>query len=56
MCPQVRDAEHETAAVIDHLLKHQNTPPFVCRRLIQRLTTSNPSPRYVVACSAAFRT
>lgn len=52
----VRDAEHETDAVIDHFFKHANTAPFLCRRMIQRLTTSNPSPRYVAACSAAFNT
>jgi len=52
----VRDAQHETTAVLEHLYTHKNTAPFLCRRLIQRLTTSNPSPRYVAACAAAFRT
>jgi hypothetical protein len=52
----VRDAQHETDAVLNHFYTHPNTAPFLCRRLIQRLTTSNPSPRYVAACSAAFRT
>jgi hypothetical protein len=52
----VRDAEHETDAVIDHFFRHPSTAPFMCRRLIQRFTTSNPSPRYVAACSAAFNT
>jgi uncharacterized protein (DUF1800 family) len=28
--------------------------PFVCRRLIQRLVTSNPSPGYVYRCAQAF--
>ena len=54
--PSVRDAEHETAALIDHLLWHQNTAPFTAQRLTQRLTTSNPSPRYVLAVADAFRT
>ncbi len=30
--------------------------PFLSRLLIQRLITSNPSPRYVGAVSEAFRT
>ena len=54
--PSVRDAEHETEALIDHLLYHKNTAPFLAHRLIQRVTTSNPSPRYVMAVSEAFRT
>ena len=32
------------------------TAPFVVYRLIQRLVTSNPSPRYVTECVNAFRT
>ena len=32
---------------VDNLFYHQNTAPFVCRRLIQYLVTSNPSIAYV---------
>ncbi|MFZ1561900.1 MAG: DUF1800 family protein [Saprospiraceae bacterium] len=32
---------------LDNLFNHQNTPPFVCRFLIQRLVTSNPSPAFI---------
>jgi uncharacterized protein (DUF1501 family)/uncharacterized protein (DUF1800 family) len=46
---------HETDAYIDELLEHNNTGPFVARRLIQRLVTSNPSPRYIEAVATAFR-
>ena len=49
-------AQYETTALIDHLLEHPNTAPFVAYRLIQRLTTSNPSPRYVEVVSTAFAT
>lgn len=35
---------------------HQNVGPFLATRLAQRLTTSNPSPRYIKAVSAAFST
>lgn len=37
-----------------HLIDHQNTAPFVSKRIIQRLVTSNPSPRYVERVANAF--
>jgi cullin-associated NEDD8-dissociated protein 1 len=49
-------AQHETDALIQHLFEHANTAPFVSHRLIQRMVTSNPSPRYVDAVATAFRT
>lgn len=49
-------AENEVDALLDHLFYHQNTAPFVAHRLIQRLVTSNPSPRYVQSVVNAFRT
>ena len=52
--PASRDALHETDALLEHLLWHPNTAPFIASRLIQRLVTSNPSPRYVAAVAAAF--
>ena len=54
--PTQRDALYETEALLDHLFFHQSVAPFVGYRLIQRLVSSNPSPRYVAAVSAAFRT
>ncbi len=51
-----RDALYETEALLDHLFYHQSVAPFVGYRLIQRLVSSNPSPRYMAAASAAFRT
>jgi len=54
--PTAADAEAETEALLDHLLFHPNTAPFVAHRLIQRFTTSNPSPRYVSVVADAFRT
>lgn len=32
---------------VDALFEHPNTPPFVCRQLIQFLVTDNPSPGYI---------
>ncbi|WP_284616103.1 DUF1800 domain-containing protein [Aquabacterium humicola] len=39
---------------LDTLFNHPNVGPFIGRQLIQRLVTSNPSPSYVRAVSAAF--
>ena len=51
-----RQAEAETEALVNHLHEHDNTAPFIAYRLIQRLTTSNPSGRYIKAVSHAFAT
>jgi len=53
---RARDAADETEAVIDHLFHHANMAPFIATALIQRFTTSNPSPRYIAAVASAFRT
>lgn len=52
----VRDAIHEVNALIDHLLYHPNTAPFIALRLIQRFVTSNPTPEYVKVVATAFKT
>jgi uncharacterized protein (DUF1800 family) len=39
---------------LDTLFAHANIAPFVSRRLIQRLVTSNPSAAYVGRVAAAF--
>jgi uncharacterized protein (DUF1800 family) len=44
----------DLAAALDHLANHPNIAPFICRQLIQRLVTSNPSPAYVGRISAVF--
>jgi uncharacterized protein (DUF1800 family) len=49
-------AEFETEALVDHLVEHPNTAPFVAHRMIQRLITSNPTPRFVLAAATAFQT
>ena len=51
-----RDAEYETDAVLRHITTHQNVPPFYAKLLIQRLVSSNPSPRYIEAAATAFAT
>jgi uncharacterized protein (DUF1800 family) len=39
---------------LDHLSTHANTAPFICKQLIQRFTTSNPSPQYVQDVASVF--
>jgi hypothetical protein len=50
-----RDALYETDAALEHYLYHDNTAPFIAIRLIQRFTSSNPSPRYIKAVATSFR-
>lgn len=52
----LRDAEYETKAVLDHYFFQDNTAPFLCVRVMQRFSFSNPSPRFVSSCVNAFRT
>ena len=39
---------------IDSLFNHPNVGPFIGRQLIQRMTTSNPSPEYIERVTRAF--
>ena len=39
---------------VDSLFRHPNTPPFVCRQLIQFLVTDNPSPGYIQRVQDVF--
>jgi uncharacterized protein (DUF1800 family) len=41
-------------AVLDSLMAHPNTAPFVSRQLIQHLVSSNPTPAYVERVARAF--
>ncbi len=52
--PAGRRGMRDVEAAIDHLFQHPNVGPFIGRRLIQRLVTSNPSPAYLKRVSAAF--
>jgi uncharacterized protein (DUF1800 family) len=39
---------------LDAIFAHPNVAPFFARRLIQRLTTSNPSPAYIARVAQVF--
>lgn len=41
-------------AAIDMLFHHPSCPPFICKQLIQKLVTSNPTPAYVGRVTARF--
>ncbi|GIX36388.1 MAG: hypothetical protein KatS3mg126_2167 [Lysobacteraceae bacterium] len=47
-------AEEDLQAALDNLFHHPNVGPFLARRLIQRLVSSNPSPAYVSRVAAVF--
>ena len=49
-------ARQEIEALLEHLVFHPNTAPFISYRLIQRFVTSSPSTAYVEAVATAFRT
>lgn len=42
------------AAALDIIFHHPNTGPFICRQLIQRMITANPSTGYVHRVSSVF--
>jgi uncharacterized protein (DUF1800 family) len=48
-------AETELDTTMDALYNHDNIAPFLSSRLIQRLTTSNPSRGYIYRVTQAFK-
>jgi hypothetical protein len=52
--PAGGDAAKDLNAVIDILMTHPNTAPFVTLRLIQGLTTSDPSAAYMRRVTTVF--
>ncbi len=49
-----QSAQTDLEQALDVVFRHPNVGPFVCRFLIQRLVTGNPSPAYVYRCGQAF--
>lgn len=52
--PAGQSIEADLESVLNILLNHPNTAPFVSRRLIQSLVSSNPSPQYLARVSQVF--
>ena len=44
----------ELDTALNGVFNHANVGPFLCRHLIQRLVTANPSPAYIYRCASAF--
>ena len=52
--PAGQSGSEDLEDAIAMLVEHENTGPFISRRLIQRLVKSNPSPDYLARVSAVF--
>lgn len=52
--PGGQDATKDLDSLVDILINHPNTAPFVSLRLIQGLTTSDPSPAYLERVATVF--
>ena len=52
--PAGSSPQEDLRLALDALANHPNVGPFIGRQLIQRLTTSNPSPAYVSRVAAVF--
>ncbi len=53
--PAGQTAQQDLKGALDTIFAHTNLPPFVARRMIQHLVTSNPSPTYVTNVANAFK-
>ncbi len=49
-----QDGAAEIKAVVERLVAHPNTAPFVARHFITQMVTSNPSPAYIKAVASRF--
>ncbi len=54
--PAGTDAQTSIDIALDTLFNHPNLAPFISRQLIQRFTTSHPTPAYVQRVATVFET
>jgi uncharacterized protein (DUF1800 family) len=52
--PPNQTGTQDLDAALDNIFAHPNVGPFIAHRLIQRLTTSNPSPDYIRRVAQRF--
>ena len=52
--PAGLSTEQDMQRALDNIFQHNNVGPFISKQLIQRLTTSNPSPAYVGRIASVF--
>jgi uncharacterized protein (DUF1800 family) len=53
--PAEQSIQADLESLLDILVSHPNTAPFVSRRLIQSLVTSDPSPAYLERVAKVFQ-
>ena len=54
LIPAGQSPEQDLQMTLDTIFNHPNVGPFICRQLIQRLVTSNPSPGYIYRVASVF--
>lgn len=52
--PSGKTPQEDLEAAIDNIMAHQNVAPFIGKKLIQYLVTSNPSSSYIERVSKVF--
>ena len=52
--PAGQSAEQDLDAALQNIFSDPSLPPFVCRRLIQGMVRSNPSPAYISRAAQVF--
>jgi hypothetical protein len=52
--PSEANGNQDVRDAVEALFRHPNTPPFVCRQLIQFLVTDNPSPAFIQRVQDVF--
>ncbi|MGB7305037.1 MAG: DUF1800 domain-containing protein [Burkholderiaceae bacterium] len=52
--PAGQTPQEDLRLALDSIFYHPNVGPFISRRLIQRLVTSNPSPAYILRITTIF--
>ncbi len=52
--PAGQSAYEDIQSAMDNIFNHPNVGPFIARRLIQRMVTSNPSPEYIYRVASKF--
>lgn len=52
--PGGQSGDDDLNAALDNIFNHPNVGPYMGKRLIQQLVTSNPSPDYVARVAAVF--
>ena len=54
LIPAGQTADRDLQMALDTIFNDSNVGPFICRQLIERLVTSNPSPGYIYRVASVF--